>query len=96
MSSSRTPFKKRKNKPFDVSPPGQTPPSPSSRPVIITYQPEQDDPMLHREDQIKDLDLTADLSSPDAAETEESDIKHHKVSPAIKKELTVLEKKLAG
>jgi hypothetical protein len=54
-----------KTKPFDVSRPGKTPPSSSSRPVIITNQPEQADPMLTGDSQSKELDMSQ-LTTPPA------------------------------
>jgi hypothetical protein len=79
-----------KSKPFDVTPPGQSPPSSSSRPVIITNQPEQADPMLKEQTPVKVLNLDdLTIAGTDAKDEPPAG---HTVTPALKKELTKLEK----
>jgi hypothetical protein len=80
-----------KTKPFDVSRPGQTPPPSSARPVIVTNQPEQADPMIHETAPEKDLDLKKDLSSP-GKEIDHFD-KHRGTTASVEKEAAVLDKR---
>jgi hypothetical protein len=90
MSDSIIPPTNSKSKPFDITPPGQSPPSSSSRPVIITNQPEQSDPMLKEPAPLPDLN-PKDLSPP-GAEPKEKTSARHGLTPEVKSELKKLQK----